>query len=99
MQVGDSGSRRRQASPTFVVALSVVLGVVIAAGTILGVVGNAFYVSRGEYTQKILNEAQETTTIKYTLDRVEKTLNSQEKAFEKLSEVVRTIEMGAARKK
>jgi hypothetical protein len=99
LQITESGSRRRQTSTTFVVALSTILGIVIAAGAILGVMGNAFYVSRSEYTQKTLNEAQEAATVKYTLERVEKSLTRQEQAFEKLSDVVQTIKMDMPRKK
>ena len=59
----SSGTRRRPPSVTFVIALSVILGVILSAGTILGVVGNAFYVSRDEYTRSVLMNAQESSTI------------------------------------
>ena len=95
----SSGTRRRPSSISFVIALSTILGIVIAAGVILGVVGNAFYVSRDEYTRDALKNTAESTSIKAMLDRIERALSRQENSFEKLSDAVQTIKVDMARKK
>lgn len=95
----SSGTRRHPPSTPFVIALSIVLGIVLAAGTILGVVGNAFYVSRDEYTRDTLKNSTEVAGIKTTLNRIELSLSRQEILFEKLSDAVQTIKVDMARKK
>ena len=95
----SSGTRRRPSSISFVIALSTILGIVIAAGVILGVVGNAFYVSRDEYTREELKNAAESSSIKATLDRIERSIFRQESAFDKLSDAVQNIKVDMARKK
>ena len=92
-----SEQRRRSYSMSFAIALSAILGVIIAAGTILGVVGRAFYVSREEYTEKTLKDAEEKTIMRQTMDRVDRTLSRQEAAFERLSDSVQTIKVDMAR--
>ena len=82
---------------SFAIALSAILGVIIAAGTILGVVGRAFYVSREEYTEKTLKDAEEKTIMRQTMDRVDRTLTRQEAAFERLAETVQGIKVDMAR--
>jgi len=92
-----SEQRRRSYSMSFTIAISAILGVIIAAGTILGVVGRAFYVSREEYTEKTLKDAEEKTVMRQTMDRVDRTLTRQEAAFERLSDTVQTIKVDMAR--
>jgi hypothetical protein len=98
-QISDSGSRRRQTSTAFVVALSTILGIVIASGVILSVVGNAFYVSRDEYTSLKLKNAEEDSTLKSTLERMDRTLARQEQAFDKLADIVQNIKIDMASKR
>jgi uncharacterized protein HemX len=90
---------RRKTSMSFVVALSIIFGLIIASGTILGVVGKAFYVSREEYTAQSLNNAESKTSMKQTLERIDRTLTRQEASFEKLSEAVQGIKVEMAGKK
>jgi hypothetical protein len=84
-------------SKTFVAAIAAILGVLISAGTIIGVMGKAFYVQRSEYTEKNLRDAEATTIMQQSLTRMENTLNRQEAAFERLTDTVQTIKVDMAR--
>jgi len=78
-------------SKTFVVVLSVILGTLISAGTIISVLGKAFFVDRVEYNVKLLKDAEEKVTVQQTLDRLNQALTRQEAAFDKLTERVERI--------
>ena len=84
-------------SKTFVAAIAAILGVLISAGTIIGVMGKAFYVQRTEYTEKSLRDAEATTIMQQSLTRMENTLNRQEAAFDRMSDTVQTIKVDMAR--
>ena len=101
---GNDGFRQNQKKPTstsFIVALSVILGIIISAGTIFSALGKAFYVSRSEYNEMSMKNAEDTTTFKQTLNQIGKVLSRQETAFEKLSDSVEgiKIDMASARRK
>lgn len=93
------GERKISPSMTFIVAVSIILGLVIGLGSIIGALGGAFFVRRDEYTAKNLREAEETTTMRNTLNRVEYALSHQETAFDKLSDAVQSIELNIARRR
>jgi hypothetical protein len=95
----SSGTRRRPTSMSFVIALSIILGCIIASGTILGVVGKAFYVSRDEYTQKNLSDAENAIVIKASVERFEHVLSRMDGIIDKLSESVQAIKLDMARKR
>lgn len=95
----SSQSSDHSPSMTFIVAISIILGLVIGLGSIVGALGGAFFVKRDEYTQKNLREAEETTTLRNTLNRVEYALSRQETAFGKLSDAVQAIEVNMARRR
>jgi hypothetical protein len=86
-------------SQTFVAILSIILGLIIGLGTVLGVLGGAFFVRRSEYTAKNLADIQETTILKNALEQVEHALSRQEKSFDKLSEAVQTLKDNQIRKR
>jgi len=90
---------RTTPSAAFVISLSIIIGLIIGLGTIVGVLGNAFWVTRNEYIKESLINAQETATLKNTLNRVELTMTRQEAAFEKLSDVVQAIKIDMARRR
>jgi hypothetical protein len=92
-------------SRSFVTILSTILGIVLATSAVLGVVGKYFYVDRGEYTQKILQDADERANVQKVLVRFESTmaqqsttLERQEKAFDRMAETVRALELGRGRR-
>ena len=95
----SSGTRRRPTSMSFVIALSIILGCIIASGTILGVVGKAFYVSRDEYTQKNLSDAENAVVIKASVERFEHVLSRMDSTLDKLSDTVQAIKLDMARRK
>ena len=97
LKLTDTGTRRKYApSQTFIVSLSIVFGLILAVGTVIGVMGKAFYVTRDEYNTKNLRDAEESTTVKNTLVRVEKALSRQEASFDKLSDAVQAIKVDMA---
>jgi hypothetical protein len=100
LKLTDTGTRRKYApSMTFVVSLSIVFGLILTVGTVIGVIGKAFYVTRDEYQAKSLRDAEESTTVKNTLDRVEHALSRQEASFDKLSDAVQAIKVDMAKGK
>jgi hypothetical protein len=86
-------------SPSFVITLSILLGVVIAAGTILGFVGDSLFVTRNEYNNKNLVDMETTTTFKQTLSQIDRTLSSQATCFKELAASVDAIRIDLARRK
>jgi hypothetical protein len=89
----------RKHSTSFVISLSVILGVVIAAGTILGFVGDSLFVTRNEYNNKNLVDMETTTTFKQTLNQIDKTLSAQASCFKELTISVDAIRLDLARRR
>ena len=85
-------------SKTFIAAIAAILGVLISSGTIIGVLGKAFYVQRDEYTQKTLRDAEATTVIQQTLARMESAQTRQGVSVDKLAEDLQTIKVDMARR-
>lgn len=85
-------------SKTFIAAVAAILGVLIASGTIIGVLGKAFYVQRDEYTQKTLRDAEATTIIQQTLARMESAQTRQGVSVDKLAEDLQAIKVDMARR-
>ena len=90
---------KKQPSMGFVIALSIVLGVTIAAGTILGTIGNAFFVTRTEFQIHEKNDVGETTTVRQTLNQIDKTMATQSAAFKDLAASVEGIRIDMARRR
>jgi len=80
--------------------IALVLGVVASTGIIGGVLGKAFYVSRDEYTQKLISDSVARTEVAESLSRIQTTLQKQESAFERLTEKVELLktEVGKQRR-
>lgn len=103
--MGEDVPTPAMGSRSFVTILSTILGIVLATSAVLGVVGKYFYVDRGEYTQKILQDADERANVQKVLVRFESTmaqqsttLERQEKAFDRMAETVRALELGRGRR-
>lgn len=73
------------------------LGMVISGGTVISVVGKAFYVTRAEYTEKVQKDAVEQTTLKQTLENVSASLNQQKAEFKVLTDVVYNLKFELAK--
>ncbi len=78
-------------SSTFLTAIAIILGIVISVGTILSVVGKAFYVERDEYNKAVVAAAEERTKVTETLKQLQNTITRQELAQQKLSDEVSTL--------
>jgi hypothetical protein len=85
-------------SKTFIAAIAAILGVLISSGTIIGVLGKAFYVQRDEYTQKTLRDAEAVTVIQQTLARMENAIGRQGASVDKLADAIQTIKLDMARR-
>ena len=90
---------KKQPSLGFMIALSIVLGVTIAAGTILSTVGNAFFVTRTEFQGHEKNDVEVTTTVKQTLKQIDNTLAAQSISFKELAASVEGIRLDMARRR
>jgi hypothetical protein len=90
---------KKHPSSSVLIGLSVVLGIVIAAGTIFGVLGDAFWVSRHEYNIKNIIDTEATTTFRQTLSQIDKTLANQAASFKDLAASVDAIRYDMPRKK
>ena len=93
----DNRSISKASSTSFLIALSVILGVLMSLGVVVGVLGKAFYVQRDEYTAKNLKDAEVNTVTQQTLTRLENALSRQEAAFDRLSETVQTMKLDMVR--
>ena len=89
----------KRPSMGFMIALSIVLGATIAAGTILSTVGNAFFVTRTEFQNHEKNDVGETTTVRQTLNQIDKTLAAQSASFKELAASVEGIRIDMARRR
>ena len=89
--------RQQGASANLWRTVSFVLGLIIAGGTVLSVMGKAFYVTRGEYTEKAKTDAVELASLHAAVDSIKSTLHDQEVAFKTLTETVYNLPRGDVR--
>lgn len=93
---------QRVGSPSFIAIISIIVGIILGCGGIIGVLGRAFFVSKDEYTAKELKAAEEkgkeTSDLTRVLERLSQSLMRQEEAmtnqkvaFEKLSDIVHAM--------
>ncbi len=88
-----------QGPRSLVTALSTVLGVLVATTVLLGFVGKYFFVDRAEYvedksaTQKVL------LRVEMTMSQQASILDRQEKAFDRMAETVRSLELAGGRRR
>jgi len=88
-----------RASAPFITAISVILGVIIAVGVIVGVVGDAFYVTRHEYTEKNLKDIEMTTNFHSTLNQLKETMALQAANFKEMTASMEAIRIELASQK
>ena len=81
---------------TFFKSLALILTVIVTTGTIIAVVGKAFYVERPEYNLKIVNDAEEKTAVSETLKQLIDSLAKQQVTMQKLTDDVATIKQDLA---
>ena len=99
-------SKRTMRAPStgFLVSLSIILGIVVASAAILGGVGNAFYVTRTEFTTENLSYTKdkqqlqdENHEIRQSLGRLESSVNNQAGALQKIVDAFQDIKLDLAR--
>jgi len=104
---GITITRRQQpvGSRAFITILGTILGIVVSTTTLVGFTGKYFFVDRTEYNQKVLRDADERGETHKMLLRVETilaqqeaVLERQEKAFDRLSDLVRNIELQVSKR-
>jgi hypothetical protein len=99
---GGDGGGRIIGSTSFLTVISIIIGIVIGTGMIVGVLGRAFFVPKDDYVatemKAILERGKETSELKQTLERLTQSLARQEEAmgawkaaFDKLSAIVETM--------
>jgi hypothetical protein len=77
--------------------IALFLGMIVTGGTVISVVGKAFYVTRAEYTEKAQKDMVEQSTLRQTLENVSTSLNNQRAEFKNLSEVVYNLKYELAK--
>lgn len=83
---------------TALAAISVVLGIVVGVGSIVGVVGKAFYVERSEYNALLVRMAEDKTRIDETFKRIDSSLARQEACLQKLTDSVDALRTDKGRR-
>ena len=71
--------------------VSFILGLIVAGGTVFSILGKAFYVTRTEYTDKVLSDSVERTAVQKTLESVNKSLANLEISVKDLSTYVEAL--------
>jgi hypothetical protein len=86
-----------------IAAISTALAVLVSTIAIVGFVGKYFYVDRTEYSEKALRESEERGQLRGVMGRVDATLvqmkdliDRQEKAIDRMSETVKSLELRQA---
>ena len=78
--------------------ISFILGLIVAGGTVFSILGKAFYVTRTEYTDKVLSDSVERTDVKKTLEAMNKLLGNVESSLKDLSITVDDLKSNIRRK-
>ena len=89
--------RQQGASASLWRTVSLVLGLIIAGGTVLGVAGKAFFVTRTEYTDKVTSDSVDKANLHYDVESIKTTLSTQETAFRSLAQKVDDLNIALAR--
>jgi|WetSurMetagenome_2_1015567.scaffolds.fasta_scaffold18657_6 hypothetical protein len=84
----EVSSKKTSTALTF---LSVILGVIIALGTVIGVGGRAFFVGREEYVKDTFDRATKETRIEGALNRLNEIMTSQSEDLKDLGQATADI--------
>jgi hypothetical protein len=77
--------------------ISIVLGLILTGGTILSIVGKAFYVTRTEYTDRVLQESVKETQLSSSIDALRITMTNLEAVIKKDMEAIADIKLEMAK--
>lgn len=76
--------------------LGIVLATLVTAGTIIGVLSNAFYVRREEYQAKSAQDSVLQNHMQSTLDQLNDTARAQRETFERMNNTLMDIKTDVA---
>lgn len=77
--------------------ISIVLGLILTGGTILSIVGKAFYVTRTEYTDRVLQESIKEDRLSNSLDALRISMTNLEVVLKKDMEAIADIKLDIAK--
>lgn len=89
--------RRQSASTGMWRTIALVLGLIISGGTVLGIAGKAFFVTRTEYTDKVTKDLVDQANLHYDVSSIKVTLSAQETAFRDLAKKVDDLNVAFAK--
>lgn len=72
--------------------IAFILGLILSGGVVFSSLGKAFYVTRTEYTDKVLSDSVERTDVKKTLETMNKLLGNIETNLKDLSDTVSDLQ-------
>jgi hypothetical protein len=79
--------------------IAIILGLILTGGTILSVAGKAFYVTRTEYTDRVLQDSIKEDRLSNSLDALRVTIFNLEGAVKQDVEAITTIRVEMAKNK
>ena len=77
--------------------ISIVLGLILTGGTILSIVGKAFYVTRTEYTERVLQESLKEDRLSNSLDTLRISITNLEVVLKQDMEAIANIKLEMAK--
>jgi hypothetical protein len=77
--------------------ISIVLGLILTGGTILSIVGKAFYVTRAEYTARVLQESVREDRLAGSLDTLRASISNLELVVKQNAETTTNIRLEMAK--
>jgi len=77
--------------------ISLVLGLIITGGTILSVVGKAFYVTRNEYTDRVLQESLKEDRLTISIDTLRISISNLEVVLKQDVDAISNIRLEMAK--
>jgi hypothetical protein len=79
--------------------ISIVLGLIITGGTILSVIGKAFYVTRTEYTERVLQESVKEDRLANSLDTLRVSISNLDAVLKQDIESINNIKLEMAKRR
>jgi hypothetical protein len=90
---------KQQSSARLWQMVSLILGLIVAGGSILSVVGKAFYVTRTEYTDRVLSESLKQDRLAQSLDTLRLSISSLEASVKQDTEAIGLLKIELVRSK
>lgn len=88
---------KKSATESMWKTIAIVLGMILTGGTILSVVGKAFYVTRNEYTDRVLQESVKEDRLANSLDTLRVSISNLEAILKQDVDAITTIKLEMAK--